>query len=388
MLALRWLDLADLAVVWFLMWLVLVALRAARARLALAGVGIVLVVYLVARQFGLPLTTQILQAFVAVSVIVGVVLFQEDLRRLFEQIASVGLRRGAAPGLQSDQANTLARAMVSLAEGRRGALVVLPGRGPLDRHLDGGVELDAVISEPLLLSLFDPHSPGHDGAILVEAGRVKRFAIHLPLSSDHAQLRDRGTRHAAGLGLAELSDALCLIVSEERGTISVARDGRLRKLASPGAVIKEIEEFLGAQRADGAGAGFGLLTRWKEAVGALGLAALIWVLAIPGGAIIEVDREVPVTVRGLPPGHALVGVDPPVATLRLAAPRRDLLLLDSDDVKLTVDAILARLGRRTFQLSDSLVETPPGVEVRAIEPESIKIELMATESEGSPPATR
>ena len=94
----------------------------------------------------------------------------------------------------------------------------------------GGIELEGKISEPLLKSLFDPHSPGHDGAVIVGNERISRFAAHLPLSKDFKQLAHVGTRHSAALGLAELSDALCIAVSEERGTISVARDGRLRQV--------------------------------------------------------------------------------------------------------------------------------------------------------------
>jgi hypothetical protein len=286
-----------------------------------------------------------------------------------------------------DGIDTLARSLVRLAQRKQGALVVIPGREPLEPHLDGGVVLDARLSEPLLLSLFDPNSPGHDGAVLLAGERIAKFAIHLPLSSDHQQLGQRGTRHAAGLGLAERSDALCLIVSEERGTISVGLDGQLRQLRKPSDVADEIRSFL--QRlapADGDGrrAPHRVLARWREALLAIPVAALLWVLAIPGGAVVEVEREYPVTVQGLPKGYTLESLDPENVTLRLAGRRRDLYLLDDDDISVPLDTILVNLGRRSFQLSPDQVTAPPTIEVRSVDPETIKISLL---TEPVPPAT-
>jgi DNA integrity scanning protein DisA with diadenylate cyclase activity len=136
-----------------------------------------------------------------VAVLVAVVVFQQDLRRLFERIAALGFRRRLLPA-GPDAIDTLVRAIAHLAEHRRGALIVLPGREAVAGHVQGGLPLRADITEPLLLSLFDPHSPGHDGAVIVSGDRLMQFAVHLPLSTDHAQLGQRGTRHAAALGLA------------------------------------------------------------------------------------------------------------------------------------------------------------------------------------------
>jgi uncharacterized protein (TIGR00159 family) len=232
LLSIRLSELVDLAAAWIMVWAGISWLRTTPARLALAGLGILVAVYLLARQLDLVLTTWILQSFTAVAVLVAVVVFQQDLRRLFEQIAALGFGRRLLPA-GSDAVDTLVRAIASLAERRHGALIVIPGREPVEGHVAGGLPLDAQITEPLLLSIFDPHSPGHDGALVVAGDRATRFAVHLPLSTDRAQLGQRGTRHAAALGLAEQTDALCIAVSEERGTVSVAEAGRLRTLPAP-----------------------------------------------------------------------------------------------------------------------------------------------------------
>jgi len=374
--SLRFADIADLLVVTALFWIGIAWLRATRARLALVGVAILAAIYLVARQVGMPLTAWILQGFAAISVLVGVVVFQEEIRRLFEQIAMIGLRRKPLTDVV-DAVDTLARALTNLANQKRGALIVIPGRDPLERHLDGGVYLDARISEPLLLSLFDPNSPGHDGAVVLAGNRAVKFAVHLPLSTDHAQLGQRGTRHAAALGLAERCDALCLVVSEERGTLSVAHAGVLRPLARPELVGADVRDFL-AQLAPAQSTGFRwrrLVGRWREATMAFALAAVFWGLAVPGSEEATVERSVEVQILDLPADYELESVEPPEVRVTLSGRRRDLLLSESDGVAVRVNAALVQLGRRTFAVGPEQVSNPPQTTVLSVEPDSIKISL-------------
>ena len=242
--ALRWTDVVDVALVTLFAWAAIVWLRRSRARAALAGLAILGGVYFVARQLKLELTAFILQGFFAVLVLVLVVIFQEELWRIFEQIGVLSLRR-RLPAPPPEGVDVLVRTVARLAQTRTGALIVLPGCELLDRHLDGGIRFDGAFSEPLLLSLFDSHSPGHDGAVVVRGGDVvARFAVHLPLSSDQTKLGSGNTRHAAALGLAERTDALCIVVSEERGTVSIAERGDLKLLAAPQQVGPELRRFL------------------------------------------------------------------------------------------------------------------------------------------------
>jgi uncharacterized protein (TIGR00159 family) len=382
LLSIRFAELIDLAVAWAMVWAGIVWLRTTPARLALAGLGILVAIYLVARQFGLVLTAWILQGFVAVAVLVAVVVFQQDLRRLFEQIAALGLRRRLLPaGL--DAIDTLVRAVANLAEHRHGALIVLPGREAVDGHVEGGLPLNAEITEPLVLSLFDPHSPGHDGAVIVAGDRAMRFAVHLPLSSDHAQLGQRGTRHAAALGLAERTDALCIAVSEERGTVSVAEAGRIRTLGTPQEVAGEIRRFFSrlAPATTERPARFKqLLMQWREGLLALPIAGLLWFLAIPGSTVVELERDVRVSVNAVPQAFEIEAVEPETVRLTLAGRRRDLYFLGPEEMTVRVDAILVELGRRSFSLTPANVRHPEGIEVRSIEPDRVRVALRERET--------
>jgi len=379
----HWRDLVDIALVAVLLWGAFVWMRRTRARWALLGIGILGVGFLLARQLSLALTTWILQGSVVVFVIVLVIVFQEDLRRLVELIAVRGLRRRAR--IPTPEAtDILIRSIAQLAANRTGALIVLPGREPLDRHITGGTKVDAELSEPLLLSILDDHSPGHDGAVIVSGNRVREFGVHLPLSTDHAQIGYGGTRHAAALGLAERTDALCLAVSEERGVTSIATDGVLRGLYRPEELGIEIHRFIervSPRKRPVRVQLSALLRRWPEAVGALAAAALMWLLVVPGSGVVRAVRTVPVVVENLPEGFALKGVEPEEVEVTVSGPRRSLMLGEASAIEVRVDALLVQLGRRTFQVTPELVAHPDGFQVHEVDPKSVRLSVV---KEGSP----
>jgi diadenylate cyclase len=368
------LDLIDIGVVAALAWVGLRLVRRTRARPALLGLATLFGIYLVARQVGLGLTAAIFQAFFAVLVLVLVVVFQDDLRRIFEQVGAWVSRRGAAEEVTgAGPIEVVVRAIEHLAATRTGALVVVPGREPIDRHVEGGVELDGRVSEPLLLSIFDDSSPGHDGAVVLSGDRVSRFALHLPLSADRDQLDGVGTRHAAALGLSERTDAFCIVVSEERGTISIANGGRLREVGRPRALAIELRRHQRPPR-EARGRGW-LQPRFRDALLAVGIAAGLWVVQVPGSVVTEAEVEAAVVVEKLPEEFRLEGIEPKTVTVRLTGRRRDLVLARQGQIEVRVDALLARLGRRSFSVSPELVAHPEGLEVTSVQPGSVKISI-------------
>jgi uncharacterized protein (TIGR00159 family) len=375
-LKLRWIDLLDIVVVAALLWLLIQGIRRTRARHALLGLATLGVIFLLARQLDLQLTARLLQGFFAVLVVVLVVVFHEDFRRLLEQIALVGLRRHPPP--PPGTVETVVRAVATLARTRVGALIVIPGHESIERHTEGGIEIDARLSEPLLLSLFDPNSPGHDGAVVIRGSRISAFAVHLPLSTLPS---GRGTRHAAALGLAERCDALCVVVSEEQGTISLAREGAIRPIANEAQLAADLSPVF-AQAAPGATGDTQVRWRWKEGLAAVGLATALWLLVIPGVGRVEVQREIPVSVNSVPKGFTIEGIEPPQVLVTLAGRRTDLFLSTSEP-RIRLDGLQIRLGRRRFDLSRSDVEVPPRIEVLAVEPPRVLVSVRAATGSGA-----
>ena len=368
-----WRDVVDVTTVGVLIWLAIRFLRRTRGRRALTGLLLLAGVYLLARALELELTASLFQGFFTVLVLIVVVVFQEDLRRLFEQLGSLRRVRAREHDAGDDVVDLLVRAVSRLVATRTGALVVLPAREPIESHVEGGVVLQGRLSEPLLLSIFDASSPGHDGAVVLRGDRVERFAVHLPLSSNVAALGPGGTRHAAALGLAERSDATCIVVSEERGTVSIARDGALRTLRRP----EDLAAELRPEGEEGDARPWWRERAGLDAVLAAAGAIALWAAFVPGSAPREVVVPAKVRVTNLPSDLEIVSVEPTEVAVTLRGLRRELALSETDQVVVRVDAYLARLGRRTFTLDEDAVRRPDTLDVVSIEPERVKLDLRA-----------
>lgn len=385
-LEMRFADVVDIVVVTALLYAVLALIRSTQAAFVAMGIVLLGVLYIVARALDLRLTAWIFQGFFAVFLLILVVVFQEELRQLFESVAVWSLGRGEQMPTSVDPTHILVSCLVDFARDRTGALIVLPGTHPIARHVQGGIDLNGKVSVPLLASIFDKHSPGHDGAAILENDQITRFAVHLPLSKDFGQLVQRGTRHSAALGLAERTDALCLVVSEERGEISVARDGRLRVIRSPHEVAAVIQEFSAEKRpvAERGRIWFQLLREHGiEKAVAFVLVLALWYLFVPGSRLVEVAYTVPVTVEHLPDGFEIESVDPPTVTATFSGLRRAFYLFRPERLDVTVDVSLAKLGRRTFRLTRDDLEHPKDLTLEQIEPMQVKLSLRKVSAGGA-----
>lgn len=279
-------DAVDVALVAALLYAGITWLRRSHAALVALGLALVGVVYVGARLLDLHVTTWVFHGFFAAAALVAVVLFQEELRQGLEELAALAMGRREDHRPRFDSAEILAGALFRLTREKVGALVVLAGMQKLDRHVHGGEELGGKLSGALLESLFDPHSPGHDGAVVIEDRRVLRFGAHLPLARGAGLPAGAGTRHSAALGLSERTDALCLVVSEERGTISSARHGTLRPVASSEELVRVVAGFYRerrAQRAPRPGLRALASGHRVEKAAALVLALLLWLVVTSAG---------------------------------------------------------------------------------------------------------
>ena len=368
----------DIAIMALVIYGVLVWLeRTRRAATVLTGILIVAGAYLVAQLFDLRLTVAVLNGFFAVILVALVVIFQEELRYLFEQVALFGrpFRKRADRG-GSAHLDVLARTLIVLARRRIGALVVLCGRDPLSRHVHGGEPLGGRLSEALLESLFDPHSPGHDGAVIVEGEAVERFGAHLPLSRNRAGLEGLGTRHAAALGLSELVDAMCIVVSEERGTISIARHGDLRVLGAPGRLRELLAKFEREVSPAGAGAWRAQLRRnSREKLIAITLAVALWFVLVHESRIVYRTFRVPVKLAESEAQLTLRGVDPPQVDVTFSAPRKNLYLVDAEQISLTLRPWGQRAGRAILPVTARDFDYPQNLVFEGVQPDRVVVEL-------------
>lgn len=371
-------DVVDIALVSTLVYATIALLRRTQAAFVAIGILLMGVLYIIANLLDLRLTVWIFQGFFAVFLVILVVIFQEELRQLFERVAVWSLRRrGNRVIPDSSTLDVIAKCAADFAADRTGALIVLPGSQPIDRHVHGGVELDGKLSEPLLKSIFDHHSPGHDGAVIVERGKVKRFAAHLPLSTEYQKLRLVGTRHTAALGLAEVCDALCVVVSEERGQISVAQNGTLRLLANPMELPGILQQFLTKELPSINRRAWikALRANWTEKLATVAVVAGLWYLFVPAGRPATFTYDVPVTLANVPPESTVESIEPDHVRVSVTGIRRSFYLFNPQSLNVTIDASLAEIGRRTFDIPDSAVNLPSSLTLEDIEPRRVKISL-------------
>ncbi|MBI2482378.1 MAG: DNA integrity scanning protein DisA nucleotide-binding domain protein [Candidatus Vogelbacteria bacterium] len=242
----------DILIVTSIIYLALIFIRQTRSYFMLTALVSLVLINLVAKTLDLGLTEKIFQPLVTFFLIIFVVVFQREIRRFLEWFTVKGrnLARERTRLLSRNAANMIVEAVMVLASGKRGAIIVFPRDYPLDSLLEGGFALDGRISSALLLSIFDPSSPGHDGAVIIDDNRIKRFGVHLPLAEHFADFARVGTRHRAAAGVTEKSDALALVVSEERGTISKSESGVLTSLDNREAVELVVHQFFADELAD------------------------------------------------------------------------------------------------------------------------------------------
>lgn len=239
-------DVIDVLLTALLIYFILVFIKQSRSFVIAYGAAVYLLIIYFARTLSLTLTREIFQILATVFLLVFVVIFQRELRRFFDWIfiSSRRLTHRRQRTLSNEVSFSIVKAVQEMATKKIGALIVLPGELPLEGIVEGGFALEGRVSLPLLLSLFDPSSPGHDGAVIIDNNRVKKFSVHLPLAKDYSGFHKAGTRHRAAAGVTEQSDALAIVVSEERGEISLALNGELKKITEPHLLEEQISKFI------------------------------------------------------------------------------------------------------------------------------------------------
>ncbi|UCD34266.1 MAG: diadenylate cyclase [Nitrospiraceae bacterium] len=370
----------DIAFMFVLLYMLLAGFKRTRAGFVLTGIFIMACFYLLTRQFNLVMTASVFERFFTVIIIILVVIFQEELRHFFEEIALWGLnrrvRKKRGTPLARGEVETLVRTIMGFAREKTGALIVIKGKDILNRYLDGEVPLDGLLSEPLLKSIFDPHSMGHDGAVIIDGSRVTHFSCHLPLSKNLQKIRDRGTRHAAALGLSERSDALCLVVSEEKGTISAARNGDIRVIHDPEELLALLEGFYEEvqPRAQTKSWEDILKRNSREKVYAALLAIGLWFVLVQGARVVYMSYVVPVSYAELPGEWKVAEIIPRDVEVNLRGPRSAFYFNIRDRIKVYPEIKLQEGPQQVRVLSDDFT-FPKGLILDSYDPHTIKIIL-------------
>lgn len=225
-----WWDVADILLVALLIYQALKLIRGTRAMQMAIGLFFVLLLLYASQHVPLQTVNWLIRSVLTYAVIAGIVLFQADIRRALSHLGSAPFfRYFARTERVQETIEEIVTAADLLAKADVGAIIVLEREIGLRNYVESGIPIDAVISYDLLVSIFQQETPLHDGAVIISEHRIAAAACFLPLTVSPKLDRDLGTRHRAAIGLTEETDAIAVVVSEERGEISLALKGRLER---------------------------------------------------------------------------------------------------------------------------------------------------------------
>ena len=226
-------DILDIAIVAYLIYRIITVVRKTSSGGVIKGIVLILAVMWLSRLLNLNVINYLFGQAMKLGVLVLIILFQPELRKFLEQMGSSNFRllfrRKVNIGIMEACITNTVAACMEMSRKRTGALIVFEREIALVDHIKTGTRLDAQLSVELLLNIFYPKSPLHDGAVIVRGGRISAAACMLPMSSNLNLSRDLGMRHRAGIGISEVSDSVVAVVSEETGSISVAIGGMLKR---------------------------------------------------------------------------------------------------------------------------------------------------------------
>ncbi|MCU7558598.1 diadenylate cyclase CdaA [Macrococcus capreoli] len=222
----------DLLIVWYVIYLLINAIKGTKAIQLLKGIFFILIGRTLSHQLDLTTTTKLFDMVMEWGFLAIIVIFQPELRRALEQLGRGSLFKRNASNLKVNQAkltDAMVKSVQYMAKRRIGALIVFEKETGLQDYIETGIPINADISSELLINIFIPNTPLHDGAMIVQGDKISVAASYLPLSDSAKIQKSLGTRHRAAVGISEVSDAFTVVVSEETGDISVTYNGRLRK---------------------------------------------------------------------------------------------------------------------------------------------------------------
>jgi len=237
----------DIFVVAYLIYRVLLLIRGTRAQQILVGLGLIVGGFFAANLFGLRTLSWILDNFISSFLLIVIVVFQHDIRRGLSRVGRRQFFGSAGYGQGAYLVDELTRAAEAMAQDRTGAIILVEREADLSELAETGIRVDGRISTGLLMQVFTPPGPLHDGALIIQQGRISAAAVFLPLTQNPRLDPTLGTRHRAAVGATEELDAIAIVVSEERGQISIAEGGTLTRDLDSAMLRKVLQRYFGAR---------------------------------------------------------------------------------------------------------------------------------------------
>jgi uncharacterized protein (TIGR00159 family) len=374
-------DIFDIFIITICIYFVLIFIKQTRSFFILAAFISLFGLNFIAQKFDLSLTRQLFEPLLTLFIAIFVIVFQQEIRKFFKWISSGRITSfSKSLALPRNNIQTVVRAVFAMAQQKVGAIIVFPGEYPLDDMIEGGFPLNGQITAALIQSIFDSSSPGHDGAILIEGSEIKMFGLHLPLAHEFTEYRRVGTRHRAAAGITERTDAIAIVVSEERGEVSVSSKGMLTKIKTPEELEVIISKFTG-ENSKNIGTNKNLIQKifthnFIFKVIAILVALTFWFLSTYKTGIVKIDYSIPIEYRYISPNMIIKTSLPDAINMTVTGNNRDIANLKKDDIKVVVDGSNFKIGNNEFIVQKNNIQTPSYIELNNFTPKTVGVKTV------------
>ena len=372
--SIRWQDVVDVVVNSYILFRLYVLFRGTNVIRVIAGIALLWIFQRLAAGMGLIVTSWAMQGIIAGAALIIVIVFRNEIRNVLQAKNMRAIFWGVPHKIMRSPVDSIVVGVYDLARKHTGALIVIPGKEDIEEILQGGVVWQGLISRQMLMSIFWNGNPVHDGAAVIAGERITRVGAILPLSQSDELPSKYGTRHRAAVGLTEQSDALVIVVSEERGEVIVAKNSEIIP-------IKDNLALKGLLRSH-----LGIVTELDDDTQResmeLAMAAVVCVLCMAGvwfsfarGLETLTSLEVPLEYVNRDSRMQILSASENTVRLHLSGSGALISSMKPDQVKVKLDLNNAVNGENVFSITNDNIGVPPGVRLNRIEPSEVKVVL-------------
>ena len=370
--SIRWQDFVDICVNSYILFRFYVLFRGTNVFRVLIGMTVLWFLQRIAISLGLIVTSWVVQGIVAVGAIIIIVVFRNEIRRVLQAKNLKSVLWGFSYKSAFTPTEIIADSVFEMAQRKCGALIVFPGKQDLSDTVRGGTPWRGLITKEMITSIFWPDNPVHDGAAIVTGDQIRVVGAILPLSERDDLPSYYGTRHRAALGLAEATDALVIVVSEERGDILVAKGNRLREIKQKRTLEQKIEEHVGT-----AAVKKGAVRKERLEITAAALLSIIFItgiwFSVSRGQDTLVSLDIPVDYINRKPGTEIFDTSVKSVSLVLSGSGALVKSITPDQVGVRLDLSKSVVGPNAFSITSDNISLPPGIILREVTPNEIAV---------------